>query len=99
MTVNGNGNGWTKWALRALTTFLLTSMLTIMLFVGKSVIANDQLSRSRDEDLRNRIEIAQMKVSEKIEVAIKEQTKVNQETAVALKGVLIELQYIRQKVK
>ena len=48
MTINGNGKQrWIFWLVGTITTILIT----LFLFMGKSVIANDQLSRARDKDV------------------------------------------------
>ena len=44
---NGNGNGW---ILKTLVGFLFTIAFGSIMFMGKSVIANDEGSRDRDSD-------------------------------------------------
>lgn len=75
------------WILKTLVTFLLTGLMTIMLFIGRNVIANDKDSRARD--------IVQM---EKHNEAMLEQSKINGEATLALTRSLLAQNTINGKL-
>ena len=83
MAENGNGY-WTKWLVGIVTTCIITALTMI----GTNVIANEQNSRSRDDNLE-----------EKLNLCVREQTKVNTEILVALAEMKNDLSYIKKAVK
>ena len=69
MTANGNGNK--KWVFY-LTGIIMSIFLTLFLFMGKSVIANDQLSRARDKDVAKEARLERNELRKEVKSDLKD---------------------------
>ena len=69
MTINGNGKQrWIFWLVGTITTILIT----LFLFMGKSVIANDQLSRTRDKNVASEARLERNELRKEVKSDLKD---------------------------
>ena len=69
MTINGNGKQrWIFWLVGTITTILIT----LFLFMGKAVIANDQLSRTRDKDVASEARLERNELRKEVKSDLKD---------------------------
>jgi len=69
MTINGNGKQrWIFWLVGTITTILIT----LFLFMGKAVIANDQLSRARDKDVASEARLERNELRKEVKSDLKD---------------------------
>jgi len=69
MTINGNGKQrWIFWLVGTITTILIT----LFLFMGKSVIANDQLSRARDKNVASEARLERNELRKEVKSDLKD---------------------------
>ena len=69
MTTNGNGKQrWIFWLVGTITTILIT----LFLFMGKSVIANDQLSRARDKNVASEARLERNELRKEVKSDLKD---------------------------
>ena len=69
MTINGNGKQrWIFWLVGTITTILIT----LFLFMGKSVIANDQLSRARDKGVASEARLERNELRKEVKSDLKD---------------------------
>ena len=69
MTTNGNGKQrWIFWLVGTITTILIT----LFLFMGKAVIANDQLSRTRDKDVASEARLERNELRKEVKSDLKD---------------------------
>ena len=69
MTTNGNGKQrWIFWLVGTITTILIT----LFLFMGKSVRANDQLSRARDKDVAKEARLERNELRKEVKSDLKD---------------------------
>ena len=69
MITNGNGKQrWIFWLVGTITTILIT----LFLFMGKAVIANDQLSRTRDKDVASEARLERNELRKEVKSDLKD---------------------------
>lgn len=92
-----NGD-WSKWIIRILIMFILTTAGSIMWFHETKISAIEKDSRDRDIEIKENHNADIIKQNEKIEKACVEQAETNKEVAVKLANIDINLEYIKKAI-
>ena len=76
--IKNGRNGWvTKWLVGAVWGLLTTGLLLL----STGVIANDRLSRSRDTEIREKVEKTKDCITKKLDFIIQQQAKMGERVA------------------
>jgi len=92
-------NGKNGWITKFLATALWGIVITIMLFIGKSVVANDQLSRERDQEIATEARAEKVELRKEIKEDLKDIKAELKETSKANGEILIVLAELKKDIQ
>ena len=90
-----NGNGKSKWV-HYLVGTITTIILMAFLFMGRSVVANDRLSRERDDKIATEARAEKTELRKEINAELKEINSSNMKILIAIAELKKDIQSIKQ---